>query len=117
MVVACAEGHGDRLALLEAVDHGVGLLLPLVEGGDIAVGFVEAVDVAGRFGRPGGEGFLLDSPAAIVVGAEGVDSEPLGHGVGHGGDGMVGVHAARVAGDFGEGWHPLVAHLLGHAEI
>ncbi len=117
LVVRSAEGDGYRLAFLEGVYVGVCLRLSCLEGGYVSMFLVEVVYPAGGSARPRGECLLFDASATGFVGGVEVELQTFGGGVGYGGYGVVRVHAAGVARDFGEGGHPHVAHLPGHAEV
>ena len=85
---------------------------------NIAMFLIKIIDTAGRDTRPGGERLLLDTLTASVVGEREVEiRETLGVSISHSGNTMIGVHTARITGNFRESRHPKTIGLLSHAEI
>ncbi len=116
LVVCSAKRDGYRLSFFKAAHIGIRLFLSIGKSGNVTFGMVELVDVVGWSCRPWHKCFLFDCLAAGFIGAECVDCKTFDHCIGYRCHTVVGIHAARVAGKFGECRHPSVTHLVGHFE-
>ena len=91
-VVGCPEAHGNRLALLKAMDIRIGLRFPLAKGRDITVLPVEIIKPACRLAAPWCQGLLGQRPASGFIGGRDIDFKAFSQGIGKRRDRVVAVH-------------------------